>query len=58
MSHASTMPPAEPATTRPLRSTAPREVMKARNGRRGAHIFQHKFLSSRKMRADERKNAA
>ena len=57
-SHASTTPPAEPATTRPLRSTAPREVMKARKGCRGAHIFQHKFLSSRKMRADERKNTA
>ena len=53
--HASTAPAAEPATTRPRRSTAPREVMKARKGRRRTHIFQHKFLFSRKMRADERK---
>ena len=56
--HASTAPAAEPATTRPLHSTAPREAMKAWNSCRRAHIFQHKFLSSRKMRTDERKNAA
>ena len=56
--HKSTAPAAEPAATHPLHSTAPRKAMKARKGRRGAHIFQYKVLSSRKMRTDERKNAA